>query len=148
MSNPDGMVVRELEDLPMPKRFVLSPVVDGDYQKNLPTLTAVYLGCAKAPNDEELLIIDGASLDRDPEDDQKLQLCLFTQEGDDPEDFSAAFSYEIAGTVQNIQAFWDSVMKIKRFTFAVSADNYYFECHADIDSYQITKITCNYRYLN
>lgn len=138
------------ESLPRPKHFVLSPVKDGDYQRNLPTVTAVYLGCVDVPNPEELLKIDGGMLDLDLDDKTRMELCLFLPPPNSPHDAQVmeTFAYELSSAAETITEFWDSVGKIKAFRFAVSADNYYFHCRISTDSARATNLHLDSRLLH
>jgi len=136
--------------LPKPKYFVLSPVEDGNFKNQSPTVTAVYIGCEDYPPEEDLIKIDGGVLDRDELAEARLQLYLFLPPSDEQSSYedTETFSYELAADKEIIDNFWDCVLKIKRFVFAVSTDTYYFTCRVNTETNQVVESNFEKRLLN
>lgn len=144
------MDVVDLKELPEPLKFVIQPVLDGDYRNNLPTITAVYLGCKESPDGDDLCRIDWMSLERESEVSGSVKLFFFVPPSEEDAagaEFGNSFGYEAVGPVKTINQFWDCVKKIKCFVFSVSTDTYFFRCRVDTETEQVTDTSCTYRYL-
>lgn len=137
------------ELIPTPRAFVIEVVEDGAYRKQLPTLTAVFVGCNTTPDPEELGRLDGASIDTDPKDPDRIQLNIFiTPRQGDTSKFSDVFSYSVRCEAKTIKNFLSDVKKVKTFVFAVSCDDFYFKCKVDTDSSNVLESSCEYRLLH
>lgn len=145
----------ESDEFPVPRHFILTPVKDGAYQKALPTITAVYLNCAKQPDGHFLMGMTGISLDRHDTDTKRLLMHLFIQPDDEraedddgPQVFSDTCGFELSAKQETIDEFWASVNKVKCFTLVISCDEFYFHCRVDSESTMVTDVRCDWRFLN
>lgn len=142
------------DDFPKPSHFVLEPIPDGAYQKGLPTITAVYLGCKETPEPSELMFMAGCALDLHESKTDHLLLHLFIPPPEDEEltetslMVSDTAGFELSSAQKTIDDFWECMIKVKAFTFAVSCDHYYFRCRVNFDSTEVTDTHCDYRLLH
>lgn len=137
----------EPQIIPEPKHFVVSPVEDGAFSKHLPTITAVYLGLETQVDPSTLSNIDGGSVDKDDTVPGGLQLSLFVQPKD-AEAFMDVATYPMTAPKHAADMFLDNLKKIKCFVFAISTDDFYYQCKIDTKSASTTESTCTYRLLN
>jgi hypothetical protein len=136
-------------DLPEPKCFIVSPVTDGGFAKRLPTLTAVYTGMPVSLNPEILSRVDGGTVDFDDTEPGKIQLAIFlVPKNSETDAFNDVFSYDLAADAKTVELFRDNLVKVKCFVFAISADDFYFQCKIDVKSSNTVESTCDYRLLH
>jgi hypothetical protein len=139
---------------PVPDHFILTPVLDGAYGKHLPTVTAIYIGCAARP--EGLFLMGMVSVALEPHDTEQNKICLhlFIEPDEIEEEdigatvFAETAAFELAAEVKVIQEFWDNVRKVKVFTLAISSDDYFFSCRVDYEGATVSDVKCDWRYLN
>lgn len=155
MSNDPKSPPQASDEFPTPRHFVLTPTKDGAYQKALPTVTAVYLGCERQPDGHFLMGTMGVSLDPHDTDPKKLIMHLFVQPEDEREDepdgveiFTDTCGFELAAEQKTVDEFMISVSKVKAFTLAISCDEYYFHCRVDSESTAVTDVKLDWRFLN
>lgn len=140
-----------VKKLPEPRIATITTVPDGDYAKNLPTVTLGYYGAHETINQVVVQMIDSVAVD--VEEDNAVCVAIFSQEVEFRDDDEYAgdaeiFEYIFTADPEVVDTFFEQVHKINKFCLVISAENFYYEATIECDGLSILKSSFQDRFLH